>query len=128
MLDEPRFFFFPGKEMDKYKDIGIILAPQTSLKYSKEVMKMAENDPELLNNVYREIGEKLGMDTAMDIYGLFKGQQISFPTRLFNPVRIRQIIIQEYDGTNIRTLSLKYGYSEKTIRRIIKDAAKNSKE
>lgn len=128
MLDEPRFFFFPGKEMDKYKDIGIILAPQTSLKYSKEVMKMAENDPELLNNIYREISEKLGMDTAMDIYGLFKGQQISFPTRFFNPVRIRQIIIQEYDGTNIRTLSIKYGYSEKTIRRIIKDSAKNSKE
>ena len=41
------------------------------LKLSKEVMRMAENDPELLNTVYREISEKLGMDTAMEIYQMF---------------------------------------------------------
>ena len=83
---------------------------------------MAVNDPELLNSVYREISEKMGMDTAMEIYHLFKGQQICFPIRFFNPVRIQQIIVQEYDGSNIRTLAIKYGYSEKTIRRIIKDS------
>lgn len=92
------------------------------LKLSKEVMRMAENDPELLNAVYREISEKLGMDTAMEVYQMFKGQQINFPVRFFNPVRIQQIIVQEYDGTNIRTLAIKYNYSEKTVRRIIKDS------
>lgn len=82
---------------------------------------MAENDPELLNNIYREISEKLGMDTAMEVYRMFKGQQINFPVRFFNPVRIRQLIVQEYDGDNVRTLAIKYNYSEKTIRRIIKE-------
>ena len=47
---------------------------------------MAENAPELLNAVYKEISEKLGMDTAMEIYRMFKGQQISFPMRFFNPI------------------------------------------
>lgn len=108
--------------MDKHKDFGIILGQQNSLKYAKEVMSMAENDPELLNSIYREISEKLGMDTAMEIYQLFKGQQICFPIRFFNPARIQKCIVQEYDGTNIRTLAIKYGYSEKTVRRIIKDS------
>ena len=83
---------------------------------------MAEQDPELLNTVYKEVSEKLGMDTAIEIYQMFKGQQINFPVRFFNPTQIQQIIVKEYNGTNIRTLAIKYSYSEKTIRRIIKDS------
>ena len=85
------------------------------------MVKLTENDPELLNTVYQEIGEALGMDAAMVIYQMFRGQQISFPTRFFNPSRIQQIVIQEYDGTNLRTLAIKYGYSEKTVRRMIRE-------
>ena len=111
---------------DKHKDNGILLENRNPLKLSKEVMRMAENDPELLNSVYKEVSEKLGMDTAMEIYRMFKGQQISFPMRFFNPERIQKIIIQEYDGTNIKVLAIKYGYSEKTVRRIILDSVGES--
>lgn len=107
---------------DKHKDFGILLEQVHSLELSKEVMRMAENDPELLNAVYKEVSEKLGMDTAMEIYRMFKGQQISFPMRFFNPERIQKCIVQEYDGTNIKMLAVKYGYSEKTVRRIIKES------
>lgn len=113
---------------DKHKDNGILLEKMGVLNLSKEVMHMAENDPELLNTVYKEISEKLGMNTAMSIYQMFKGQQISFPTRFFNPAMIRQAIIQEYDGTNVRLLAIKYNYSEKTIRRIIKESLDSRKE
>ena len=82
---------------------------------------MVENYPEMLNSVYKEISEKLGMDTAIEIYRLFKGQQISFPMRFFNPTRIQKCVLDEYNGSNIKTLATKYGYSEKTIRRIIKE-------
>ena len=107
---------------DKHKENGIILERGNLLNLSKEVMRMAEQDSELLNAVYKEVSEKLGMDTAMEIYQMFKGQQINFPVRFFNPARIQQIIVKEYDGTNIRTLAIKYNYSEKTVRRIIKDS------
>lgn len=113
---------------DKHKDNGILLEKMGVLNLSKEVMHMAENDPELLNTVYKEISEKLGMNTAMSIYQMFKGQQISFPTRFFNPAMIQQAIIQEYDGTNVRLLAIKYNYSEKTIRRIIKESLDSRKE
>ena len=107
---------------DKHKDNEILLENLPALKLSQEVMRMAVSDPELLNSVYKEVSEKLGMDTAMEIYRMFKGQQISFPMRFFNPERIQRIIFQEYDGTNIKTLAIKYGYSEKTVRRIIRDS------
>lgn len=109
-------------DRDKRKDFGIRLEKSNLVEFSKEVMRMAEQDSELLNTVYKEISEKLGMDIAMDIYQMFKGQQINFPVRFFNPARIQQIIVKEYDGTNIRTLAIKYSYSEKTIRRIIKNS------
>ena len=112
-----------GKSWDKHKDNGILLEKAGGLECRNEgVMGLAETRPELLNNVYREISEKLGMDTAMEIYRMFKGQQISFPVRFFNPARIQQTIVEEYDGTNVRMLAVKYNYSEKTVRRIIKES------
>ena len=108
--------------MDKHKDNGIILGQLNLLNLPQEVVQMARKDPELLNSVYKEISEKLGMDTAMDIYQLFKGQQVTFPMRFFNAECIRKIIVQEYDGTNVKKLAVKYGYSEKTIRRIIRES------
>ena len=108
--------------VDKRKDNQILPENINLIKLSKEVMLMAVNDPGIINSVYREISETLGMDTAMEIYRMFKGQQISFPMRFFNPKQIKKIIIQEYDGTNIKTLAIKYDYSEKTVRRIIKDS------
>lgn len=108
--------------MYKYKDIEIILKSLEVLEYGKEVTEMAIKDPELLNNVYKEISERLGMDTAMEIYRMFKGQQISFPVRFFNPAKIQKLIIEEYNGTNLKILATKYNYSEKTVRRIIKES------
>ena len=111
--------------MDKHKDFGVGLGQNNLLKYASEVIRMAEKDAELLNAIYKEIADKLGMDVAMDIYKMFKGQQVSFPVRFLNPARIQRIIIQEYDGTNIKALAIKYNYSEKTVRRIIRDSVED---
>lgn len=108
--------------MDKHKEFEIGLEKTHLLNLFGEVLGMVQNDVDLLNTVYKEISEKMGMDVALEMYQLFKGQQISFPVRFFNPTQIQQIIVKEYDGTNIRALALKYNYSEKTIRRIIKDS------
>ena len=111
-----------NESVDKRKDNGIILEQPLLLNLSKEVVQMAQKDPELLNAIYKEISEKLGMDAAIDIYQMFKGQQVTFPMRFFNAECIRKIIVQEYDGTNVKKLAVKYGYSEKTIRRIIRES------
>lgn len=112
--------------MDKHNDIEIRLAKTGSVQWLQEVISVSGNNSELLNAVYKELAEKLGMDTAMNIYQLFKGQQINFPIRFFNPNKIQELIVQEYDGKNVRTLATKYNYSEKTIRRIIKESVENN--
>ena len=105
--------------MDKYKDTGILLKKSDLLKYPSEVMDV---DKQLFNSVYKDIAEVFGVDTAIQFYQMYKGMQISFPTRLFNPDYVRAQIPVEYDGTNIKQLAKKYGYSEKTIRRMIKES------
>lgn len=86
-----------------------------------------DKESELYNTVYRELSELVGDDAACKIYLRFKGQQISFPIRLYNPTKIQQKVIREFNGTNIPALAKKYEYSEKTIRRMIKKAAENPK-
>ncbi len=74
----------------------------------------------LFNSVYDEISEEFGYEVALKMYQNYKGMQLTFPTRLFNPDYVKNQIPIEYDGTNIKQLAKKYGYSEKTIRRMLK--------
>lgn len=80
-----------------------------------------KREQDALNNVYREIADELGIDAAKTIYRMFRGQQISFPLRFLHPDKIKERILEEYDGTNVRELARKYDYSEKTIRRAIRE-------
>ena len=109
-----------GLYSDKQKEFGFGIENTRLLKFYSEVLPMPKNDAELLNAVYKEISEELGAETAVKIYQMFKGQQISFPVRFFDPQQVQTLIVREYDGTNIKKLAVKYDYSEKTVRRIIK--------
>ncbi len=92
------------------------------VEYYREVVSMGgEQSKKLFNSVYEEISQEFGFDVAIKIYQNYKGMQITFPTRLFNPEYVKKQIPIEYDGTNIKQLAKKYGYSEKTIRRMIKE-------
>ena len=92
------------------------------VKYADKEVDSVEKEAELYNSVYKEISEIVGLDGTLKLYLRFKGQQISFPVRLYNPDMIQQKVIKEFDGTNIHELAKKYDYSEKTIRRMIKDS------
>ncbi len=107
--------------MDKHKDIEILLRHQDLVKYVQEVVDVggAENQ-KLFNSVYEEISEEFGYEVAIRVYQIYKGMQITFPTRLFNPDYVKVQIPIEYNGKNVKQLAKKYGYSEKTIRRMLK--------
>ena len=111
--------------MDKHKENGILLVPREVLQYNEEVDKM-KKETDLYNSVYKEISEIIGLDATLKLYLRFKGQQVSFPVRLYSPHMIQQNVIKEYDGTNIAELAQKYDYSEKTIRRMIRDSLEDN--
>lgn len=108
--------------MDKRKENGILLVQNEVLQYEKGEVDVLEKERELYNAVYKEISEIIGLEATLKLYLRFKGQQVTFPVRLYNPHLIQQNVIKEYDGANIRELARKYDYSEKTIRRMIRDS------
>ena len=109
--------------MDIYKDNEILLEKSDLLEYDSEVIFVGNvAEKEILNTVYKDIAEAFGIDIAIQFYQMYKGMQITFPTRLFNSKYVKKRIPIEYDGTNVKQLAKKYGYSEKTIRRMIKES------
>ena len=87
------------------------------------MIKMGSDEikSEYLNGAYREIANLLGSEAALKIHSAYRGQQITFPVQLFSKEYLKKQIAKEYDGGNIKQLATKYGYSEKWIRRILKD-------
>ena len=71
--------------------------------------------------IYEEIANAAGIDVAVEIHKLFKGQQILFPQKLYKKSYIYEYIRNNYNGRNVRELSQKFGYSDRRIRQIISD-------
>jgi len=84
---------------------------------------MNKEESELYNDVYREIAGVAGLEAAIAVFRMFKGQQITFPVHLYSARKIKERIISECDGSNIKELAKKYDYSEKTVRRMIKESS-----
>ena len=74
-----------------------------------------------LNEVYKDIADELGIETALSIFRMFHGTQVSFPNRLFSKEYVRRAVLREYNGKNARQLAKKYNYSERSVWRILKE-------
>lgn len=73
-----------------------------------------------LNDVYKEMVDLIGYDNTMILYTYYKGQQITFPIKLFNPERVSEMIKRQYDGKNAKKLARTYGYSERWIKELLR--------
>lgn len=87
-----------------------------------------EKETDLYNAVYKEISELIGHEATIKLYVRFKGQQVTFPVRLYSPLQIQRSVVKEFNGSNITQLAQKYDYSERTIRRMIRDSADNEEK
>ena len=79
---------------------------------------------ENLNGIYRDIADSVGMECAKMIFEEYRGQQVTFPVEFFNKQFIYDSIVAEFNGNNLKALAVKYDYSERTIRRILKEHKK----
>ncbi len=75
---------------------------------------------ENLTERYKELYSLIGLENTLLVYKAFKGQQISFSVRIISQECIHDQIISEYNGSNIKEISKKYGYSERWVRELIK--------
>ena len=83
--------------------------------------RLSNTNPAHLAGVYKEVAETVGVDNAYKIFCHFKGQQLMFPLKFYSSEYTARQIIEEYDGSNVRDLVRKFGYSESRIRQIIRE-------
>ena len=84
-------------------------------------MSKVENaGPQDLVGIYGDLAEIIGVDNVVVIYKHFKGQQASFPTRLYSKDFIVEQAISD-KSQPIKKLATKYGYSERRLRQIIQE-------
>ena len=82
---------------------------------------------ENLNGAYSELADLIGVENVLLIHSKYRGTQMFFPLEFFSKEYIINQILSEYDGSNVRYLATKYGYTEKWIRKILKDNIDGSK-
>lgn len=70
--------------------------------------------------VYEEIALIIGEEQTLKLYENFRGQQITFPQRLYTIEYVVEYVNENYNGKNIRELARKFDYSERRIREFLK--------
>lgn len=80
---------------------------------------MKEVDTSGLQGVYKELAEIIGVDAAVAVYNELKGQQVTFPTRLYERNYVIREVNQRYNGSNLKELAKEFGYTERWIRTFI---------
>ena len=89
-------------------------------------MERVENSG--LQGVYKELAEIIGLDATIAVYKELKGQQVNFPTRLYDKSHVIEEVNKRYNGSNLKELAKEFSYTERWIRKIIHDILEESKK
>lgn len=71
------------------------------------------------NGIYEDMYENLGQEIVREIYKYYKGQQITFPMRLYSKEYVLKYISENYNGKNLREVARDLGYSERWIKQLL---------
>lgn len=72
------------------------------------------------NGIYQDIFEVLGEEVMLAIYENYRGQQVTFPIRLYSQQYVKEYLKKHYDGTNLRQISRELGYTTNWLQQVIK--------
>lgn len=75
-----------------------------------------------LQEQHRDIAECIGLESYLLLVEKFGGNSIYIPQmREIVKLRIYRKISEEFDGTNIKALAVKYGVSESTVYNVVRE-------
>lgn len=78
-------------------------------------------------DVYVNLIDLIGYESTEKIFTAFKGQQVSFPKRFYKSEYVAQQVTEAYDGTNLRELAIQYDYTERHLRKMMRENEHNEK-
>ena len=85
-------------------------------------------DRQAWNAVYKEIANYIGEEKTISLFNAYKGTHIAFPMRLISREYVKEIIASYYPERSINQLAVETGYSERNIRRLLKELRVENKE
>ena len=77
------------------------------------------NKSENYSGIYKDMVEVLGEEMVLKIYENYRGQQVTFPMRLYSKKYIIKYLIQNYNGKNLKEISRELGYTYNWLQQVI---------
>lgn len=71
--------------------------------------------------IYKNMVDLLGEEATIKVYKNYKGQQITFPMRLYSKKYVLRVIKDKYNGDNLTELSRELDYSERWMRKLVNE-------
>ena len=63
--------------------------------------------------------EVLGHDITLKVYEQYRGQQVTFPMRMYSQEYVVEYLIKNYNGKNLKQMSRELGYTCNWLQKII---------
>lgn len=71
------------------------------------------------SGIYKDMVEVLGEAVTLKIYENYRGQQVTFPMRLYSKKYIEEYLLKNYNGKNLKQLSRELGYTCNWLQQVI---------
>lgn len=85
---------------------------------------LVENNEKICSNdlagIYCDIANIVGIEETKKLYCCLRGQQITFPTRLYTQEFVVKEVQRRKQEDSIGKLAAEYGYTEKWLRKLLK--------
>ena len=74
---------------------------------------------EKYRGIYKDMVEVLGHDITLKVYEQYRGQQVTFPMRMYSQEYVVEYQIKNYNGKNLKQMSRELGYTCNWLQKII---------
>lgn len=97
-------------------------------------MNYVEREVEGLQDIYRLIAQLTSMEDCFVLFQHLKGLTINFPTKLLDPTYVKKYLRREFQKNQpitkkmIQQWALSFDYSERQIRRLLKEIKEEIKK
>lgn len=82
---------------------------------------MEEFDTSGWNKVYKDLQKVIGTEATLSLFEEYRGIQLNLPVRLISRSYMLDILRSDYDGHNKQKLARMYGYSQRSIERMLRE-------
>ena len=75
-------------------------------------------------DIYGQLRELIGEEHMLMVFQTFRGQQVTFPKRLYKTEYVVKEVRKRYDGTNLKELAREFDYTDRHLRKLMFEESK----